>query len=695
MQRLKSLSKLGASYLRVSSLLYHKSLIRNAQFPLVYINNVVASNGPNCRFASTDLSSVMRGTSKAREKLIGKTVRIGCASGFWGDTAVAAPQLVEMGQIDFLMFDYLSEITMSLLTAAKKKSSDFGYAPDFVSVAIGPLLKDIKKKGIRVLSNAGGVNPLACAKALENQCKKAGIEMKIAVVTGDDLMHQLPEIIKGNMGPDVQSEVSPKAKFVNSMNAYLGAGPIVKALDSGADIVVTGRCVDSALALAPLMHSFKWSKHDFDLLAAGSLAGHLIECGAQVTGGIFSGWEMVPDWHNIGFPIVECATDGSFIVTKPPRTGGIVSKGTVAEQLVYEIDDPKNYFLPDVTCDFSQVTLHNVIDDDNNNAVLVKNVMGKVPTSTFKVSGTYLDGFRATAVCPVVGPHAVQKAERVAESILARCKMLFHALGLPDFTNTNVEYLGSEHSYGIHGTNSNTREIVMWIAVQHQSKEALQIFAREIAPAGTGMAPGLTHLVGGRPKVSPVLKLFSYLYPREKFDIDIFMNGEFLEKYHEEQITKDNRVNDVQDKANDPRKSRNGNVLLRSLRKGSCTFPLGALAYTRSGDKGNNANIGVVCKNPGFYPYLAEALTEEVVQSYFSHLFEKDNTGCSVKRYELPGISAFNFVLENSLGGGGIASLRSDPQGKAFGQMLLDFKVKNVPDLLPSTSERLADSYGD
>eukprot|EP00794_Sanderia_malayensis_P008618 gene8618-9548_t len=221
--------------------------------------------------------------------------------------------------------------------------------------------------------------------------------MKIAVVTGDDLMHQLPEIIKGNMGPDVQSEVSPKAKFVNSMNAYLGG-------------------------------SWKLGRSSDRVWSTGDRRN-------------FSGWEMVPDWHNIGFPIVECATDGSFIVTKPPRTGGIVSKGTVAEQLVYEIDDPKNYFLPDVTCDFSQVTLHNVIDDDNNNAVLVKNVMGKVPTSTFKVSGTYLDGFRATAVCPVVGPHAVQKAERVAESILARCKMLFHALGLPDFTNTNVNTL--------------------------------------------------------------------------------------------------------------------------------------------------------------------------------------------------------------------------------------------------------------
>lgn len=623
----------------------------------------------------------------------GKTVRIGCASGFWGDTAVAAPQLVQNGGIDFLMFDYLSEITMSLLTAARKKHPDMGYAPDFVSVAVGPLLKSIKEKGIRVLSNAGGVNPNACAMALKKQCEKAGIEMNIAVVTGDNLMHQMENLVQGEFGPDLAAEIGPRAKFVNSMNAYLGAWPISRALDLGADIVITGRCVDSALALAPLLHTFKWSPSDYDLLASGSLAGHLIECAAQVTGGIYSDWEMVPDWHNIGFPIVECASNGTFMVTKPPKTGGLVTKGTVSEQLVYEIGDPANYFLPDVTCDFTQVKLQRVLDDNKSNAVLVTNVRGQPPPNTLKVSGTYLDGFRATAVCPVVGPHAVQKASRVAESILKRCRKMFSVLGLDDFSKTNVEFLGAEHAYGPYAANTSTREAVLWLAAQHTRKEALEIFAREIAPAGTGMAPGLTHLVGGRPKVSPVLKLFSYLYPRDNIDIEIHMNGEFVEKFDQPPIE---RVkNEAKVDRNTGLKFSSTNPLLKNMKKGSCTFPLGALAYTRSGDKGNDANIGVVCKNPGFYPFLAEALTEKSITEYFAHLFEDQVAPIRVQRYELPGISAFNFVLKDSLGGGGVASLRSDPQGKGYGQMLLDFKVKNVPDLLPSTSERLADSYGE
>ena len=644
-------------------------------------------------FCSSEPSFPQSSKIKYKDAFEGKTIRIGCASGFWGDTAVAAPQLVQSGRIDFLMFDYLSEITMSLLTAAKKKFPDFGYAPDFVNVAVGPLLKDIKKKGIRVLSNAGGVNPNACATAIKKQCEKAGIDLNVAVVTGDDLMHRLKDLMQGEMGPDLAAEIAPRAKFVNSMNAYLGAWPIARALDLGADIVVTGRCVDSALALAPLLHSFKWCPSEYDLIAAGSLAGHLIECGAQVTGGIYSDWEMVPDWHNIGFPVVECAANGTFMVTKPPNTGGLVTKGTVSEQLVYEIGDPKNYFLPDVTCDFTKVKLQSILDDTNTNAVLVTNVKGQPPPNTLKVSGTYLDGFRATAVCPVVGPHAVQKAGRVAESILKRCRKMFSVLGFDDFTKTNVEFLGSEHSYGPYAINTNTREAVLWLAAQHSRKEALEIFAREIAPAGTGMAPGLTHLVGGRPKVSPVLKLFSYLYPRDKIDIEIHMNGEFVEKFNQPPIELA-KVDSESDK-NAGLQFSPTHPLLKNLSKGSCTFPLGALAYTRSGDKGNDANIGVVCKNPGFYPFIKEALTEKAVANYFSHVFENQEEPMKVKRYELPGISAFNFVLKNSLGGGGVASLRSDPQGKGYGQMLLDFKVKNVPDLLPSTSERLADSYGE
>ncbi|XP_066931595.1 uncharacterized protein [Clytia hemisphaerica] len=601
--------------------------------------------------------------------LSNEKIRIGCASGFWGDTSVAAPQLVQHGNIDYLVFDYLSEITMSLLARMKEKNPAFGFAPDFVRFAMAPLIPAIKKKGIKVISNAGGINPIACGKALEKVCEKHGVKMNIAVVTGDDILDKREEL--GDTLP----------QNIHSMNAYLGCGPIARALDLGADIVITGRCVDSAVTLAPLIHEYNWNMNDYNLMAAGSLAGHIIECGAQGSGGIFTDWELVQRWENIGFPIIECERDGSFIVTKPPKTGGLITKSVIAEQICYEIDDPDCYKLPDVNCSFSNVKLEQITVGDEPQ-VRVTDVTGRMPSDTYKVSATYLDGYRATAVSPVVGPHAAAKGKRVAESIILRCQNLFKAVGLKDFRKVNIEMLGSEDNYGRNKNNtaSPSREVVSWIAVEHEQKEALEIFAREIAPAGTGMAPGLTTIVGGRPTVSPVLKLHSLQYPKDQVKIDIYMNGEHAETYQPPvQVESSSESEPIAD--TEPTTSR------RPMMKGKCTFPLGALAYTRSGDKGNNANIGVVCRNPAFYPVLKEVLTAKSVQKYFEHFFE-DPSQVKVTRYELPGIHAFNFVMEDVLGGGGIASLRSDPQGKGYGQMLLDFKVKDVPDLLPSTADR-------
>ncbi|XP_078090224.1 uncharacterized protein LOC144507181 [Mustelus asterias] len=429
-----------------------------------------------------------------------RPVRIGCASGFWGDTATSVPQLVFGGNLDFLVFDYLSEITMSLLAAAKAKSSNHGYVPDFVEVAMAPFIKDIHKRGIRVVCNAGGVNPHACAAALQSVVKKADLDLKIGVVTGDDLMLMKDSLKEAGI-TDMESG-NPFPASVQSMNAYLGARPISRALDLGADIVVTGRCIDSGIALGPLIHSFGWKQNDFDLLAAGSLAGHLIECGAQCTGGIFTDWHRVPDWDNIGFPVVECSSDGSFVLSKPPKTGGLVSFGTVAEQLVYEIGDPRRYQLPDVICDFSEVTLLEIPDIEGG-AVRVQGARGLPPSDNYKVCATYLDGYRATAVCPVGGSRSVEKGRRTAESILKRMRRMFEQIGLEDFKSVNIQIFGSEETYGEQAVKRTDwpREAVIWLAVHHMQKKALELFSREIAPAGTGMAPGLTGIVGGRPKV--------------------------------------------------------------------------------------------------------------------------------------------------------------------------------------------------
>lgn len=611
--------------------------------------------------------NVRHGSNSAIDK--DKAVKIACASGFWGDTATAVPQLLFGSKIDFLILDYLSEITMSLLAAARQKAPEMGYTPDFVQFGVGPYLKELQKKGVRVVTNAGGINPQKCVEAIHQEAKKANVDLKVVFVTGDDLMPKRTELLDHSI-TDMKTG-QPLPHNITTMNAYLGAVPIAKALDSGADVVITGRCTDSALCLGPLMHTFRWPQNDWDKLAAGSLAGHLIECGTQVTGGIFTDWHCVPQWENGGFPIATCYENGNVIISKPSGTGGLISWASVAEQLVYEIDDPENYILPDVVCDFSNVKISEV-----EGGVLVTGARGKPCPFTVKVSATFADGYRCIAVFCVNGPKAAEKAKKVNDAIIKRCQMIFKKLNLSDFTRTHIQLLGTESIYGPHASSysKESREVVSWVGVEHSNKAALQIFARELASAGTGMAPGLTALVGGRPKPSPVLKLFSFLYPKEKLEIKIHNLDGVMMDYKD--LTFDVKPGGTSQAAS------NVGVNDVVLPLGKHTYRLEDLAYTRSGDKGNTCNIGIIARHSSYYPFLKEYLTSIAVKSYFSHLLD-DNA--EVTRYELPGIHGLNFVLQNSLGGGGVASLRSDPQGKGYAQMLLDFQIINMPDITSLT----------
>jgi hypothetical protein len=583
-------------------------------------------------------------------------VRIGCGAGFWGDSPEGAKQLVRADGIDYLVFDYLAEITMSILARMKQKTASLGYATDFVTMVMKPLAKEIADKRIRVISNAGGVNPDACRDALAAVFREAGVDLKIAVVRGDDLSGDVERYRK--RGTVEMFSGAPLPEQLISVNAYLGAFPIAAALDAGADIVLTGRCVDSAIALGPLIHEFGWKQADYDRLSAGSLAGHIIECGAQATGGITTDWRAVADgWDNMGFPIAECRADGSIEIVKPVGTGGVITPATIAEQIVYEVGDPQAYILPDVVCDWSRIRL----TQTGENRVRISGARGLPPTRTYKVSATYPDGYRAAVTMMIAGREAAAKAKAVGAAILARTKRLLGEAGFADYIQESIEILGAEASYGANSRAGRAREVVLKIGVRHQSRDALQIFAREIYPAASAMAQGLTGFAGGRPEPQAVIRLFSFLADKADLLVSVSIGETTID------------IPAFLPNAGTAEKAPPPAAEPEQAAGETTEVPLIALAHGRSGDKGDSANIGVLARRPEFVPVLRRQLTDDAVRAYFAHFVNGE-----VERFEWPGLDGFNFLLHQALGGGGVASLRHDPQGKALAQVLMDFTV-SVP----------------
>jgi hypothetical protein len=589
---------------------------------------------------------------------VSRTVRIGCASGFWGDSAIATPQLVEGGELQYLVSDYLAEVTLSIMASARLRNPEAGYARDLVS-SLREVLPQVARQGLKVVTNAGGLNPLACRDALRAACHEAGVSLRIAVVAGDDLLPRRDALAAA--GLRAVPGGAPLPPTLTSLNAYLGAGAIAAALRAGADVVITGRVVDSALVLGPLVHEFGWALDDWDRLAQGSLAGHVIECGAQCTGGNFTDWRAVGDWVHLGFPIAECAADGSFVVTKPPGTGGLVNRGTVGEQIVYEIGDPRAYLLPDVVCDFTRVELEELGPD----RVRVTGARGRAAPVDYKVAATSADGYRCAGLLAIVGRDAPEKARRVGEAILARAGALAARRGLGPWRETVVEVLGAEAMYGPNGRGGG-REVVLRVGASHPQRAALELLAAELAPFFTGGPPGLTTLFGGRPDVVPVLRFAGGLVPKPTVEVAVTLG--------DERIPVEVPPGRVVEPPPGPAEAAGP-----PLPPCPARVPLVALAWARSGDKGDAANVGVLARRPAYLPFLRAALTAEAVARHMGHVLAPG--AGRVTRWELPGLDGLNFLLEGSLGGGGMASLRSDPQGKGFAQQLLDLEIPVTAEL--------------
>ena len=589
-----------------------------------------------------------------------KSIRIGCASGFYGDSQLSARQLVDKGDIDYLVFDYLAEITMAILARARSRDDNLGFAIDFVTVTMKDVLADCAAKGIKVVANAGGVNVPACIKALEQLCADQNLSLRIGGVYGDNLMGRA-DLPVADMSENQTGEALPAKPA--SMNAYLGARPIADALAAGADVVVTGRVVDSAVMLGPLIHEFGWAEDDYDKLAQGSLCGHVIECGAQCTGGNYTDWHTVPDFSDISYPVADVSADGGFVIGIPRDTGGLATLGSVGEQILYELGDPANYLLPDVSCDFSHVQLEQLAE----NQVRISGARGRAPGDKYKVCATWRDGFQIKGSVMIGGLRALDKARTDMEAWIKRVRRHYAANNIADFRAVDLEYFGVEHTYGPHANPALqlTREVVAKFGLHHDDPAALQFAANEMVYLGTSGVPGFYGLGGGRSRPGGLMRVHSTLIDKALVPVTVQAGSEsiadktYLTAGSESTAKVKMSVTDVEPSAETTQVS------------------LETLAFARSGDKGNNANIGVMARRSEYLPYLHEQLTAQAVEDYFAHLVQGE-----VERFELPGFGAFNFFMTEALGGGGTASVRTDAQGKSMAQQLLSLPITVPVDLI-------------
>jgi hypothetical protein len=616
-----------------------------------------------------------------------KLVRIANAGGYWGDDPHALRRQV-LGKlpIDYVSADFLAEITMSILQKQFSRDPQAGYARDFIT-QVEPLLEEVLARKITIITNAGGVNPSACAEALFAAARSRGLTLKVAVIEGDDIAPRITELRKQGVdlkNMETDQELADYADRVLSANAYFGALPVVRALEFDPDVVLSGRVTDTGITLAALIHEFGWSSDDYDKLAHGILGGHIIECGAQATGGNFTDWCKVPSFFDIGFPILECDPDGSFVVTKHPESGGLVTRQTVREQLLYEMGHPQLYLTPDVVADFTSISL----EQDGPDRVRVQGVRGTEPTDLLKVSVSLADGFKSSGSIIVSGPDARTKANVFAEIFWSRLSAELERAGLSSLESISTELVGDDSTHRGLTPSHRPTEILLQLSARDHNRGKLAIF-RKLLPSLILSGPSGVAVTGGAPAVSDVVRYWPALIPQELALPSVTV---YLQEGEAGQTTEPNKVAELRDLAW-PETGGSGEVIdpppdpyPRALIEQwddapRIEVPLMKIAHARSGDKGDTANIGLIGRSPECYVWLRENVTPERVRKWFESICRGE-----VHRYVVPNLWALNFLLDESLGGGGTVSLSIDPQGKTFSQAVLRCRVR-VPTPLLETIE--------
>lgn len=597
-----------------------------------------------------------------RQSNLKKKIRIGNASGYWGDDLSALKRQLNGGPLDYITMDFLAEVTMSILQRQRKAAPDLGYAVDFVT-QLEECLPLIVSKNVRVISNAGGINPIGMGRRIIELARKMKLDIKVGVVYGDDIVGQLYELSAAGerfVNMETGEDFYGVRSGITSANIYLGSEPVVKALDAGCHIVVTGRVTDTGITLAPMIHEFGWPMDDWDKMAAGVVAGHLIECGSQVSGGNITDWHEIKNFDNIGYPIIEMEESGEFVVTKHKKTGGAVSEKTVKEQLVYEMGDPSNYISPDGIARFDTIQIKEVGRD----RVRVFGVKGKPEPDFLKVSMSYDDGWKASGEVLVSGPDTTRKAEIIASIFWNKLKHKYES--------KRSEMIGSGSIWPRSVAACESNEILLRFGVRDHDVNKIRDFGKALSTLILSGPAGMAVTGQGRPKPKQVIAYWPALIHRSRVKAKVLtITTKREEDFHE--ITFPIRVHATADEAPPPQRQRPKKRPTGKLKE----IRLQEICYARSGDKGDTCNIGVLARSPEIYDWLVDNLTTSTVKRFFEGI----TTG-KVVRYQLDNLHALNFLLEQTLDGGGTRSLMIDPQGKTLAQALLQMRVKVPSSLL-------------